>query len=155
MKTEERINQQKQLVEIIGLRHEQEGGQPVAGRIMGLLMVMDKEQYTFDEIVEELQISKSSASVALKMLQLRNLVEYVTYTGDRRRYFRVRSQEPFHLINELEKSLIEKKQIMERIVSLKANPESRNSEFFRNLIDITDFFLGKFESLRKEYLKNK
>jgi len=34
-------------------------------------MVMDKEEYTFEEIVEEMQMSKSSVSTALKTLELR------------------------------------------------------------------------------------
>ena len=75
MNTEERIKKQKQLIETMGQHYEKEGMQPVAGRTLALLMVMDKEEFTFDEIIEELQISKSSASVALKFLQLKNIIE--------------------------------------------------------------------------------
>lgn len=155
MNTEERIREQRRLVEAIGQRYEKEGMQPVAGRIMALLMVMEKEEYTFDEIIEELQISKSSASVALKFLQLRNLVEYITHPGDRRRYFRVRTQEPFVLIDEFKQKLMENKQTMEEIIDLKADPNSKNSRFFKNLQSMMDFFLENFEKLKEEYQKNK
>ena len=97
MNSEERIRKQKELVEKIGRYFEKEGFQPIAGRIYGLLMVMDKEQFTFDEITEELQISKSSASIALRNLEIRDDIEYVTLTGDRKRYFqlqRTRTQWP-------------------------------------------------------------
>ena len=72
MNSEERLKKQKELVEEIGRHFDKEGLQPIAGRIVGLLMVMDKEQFTFEEITEELQISKSSASTALKNLEIMN-----------------------------------------------------------------------------------
>lgn len=86
------------MVETLGRINEHDGMQPVAGRIYALLMVMDKENFTFDEIVEELNISKSSASIAIKMLQIRGLIEYFTLPGDRKRYFRIKRHEPFKLL---------------------------------------------------------
>src|SRR6056297_3671185 len=154
MNTEERIKQQKQLVEQIGQDYEKDGMQPVAGRILALLMVMDKEEYSFDEIVEELQISKSSASVALKILQLRDIVEYVTHPGDRKRYFKIRTQEPFILIDEFREKLQRNKEVMQKIIELKANKESNNAMLFKNLSKMIDFFLENFYKLKQEYLKN-
>ncbi|MFO8055537.1 MAG: hypothetical protein R6U19_10300 [Bacteroidales bacterium] len=153
MRTEERIHQQKQLVETIGLNLEKEGIQPVAGRILALLMVMDKEQYTFDEITEELQISKSAASVGLKILQAGNKIEYITLPGERKRYFRLRRKDPFQLIDHFKEDLKEKKKRMEEIIALKVNSESENCIFFKDLIHMIDFFLNNFELLKKEYLK--
>lgn len=155
MTTEERIEQQRHLVETLGRRYEIEGMQPVAGRIMALLMVMDKEQFTFDEIVEELQISKSSASVALKNLQLRHVVEYITQPGDRKRYFRIKSQEPFYLIEEFKKDMEERKKLLIEILNLKADPNSRNSKFYKDLMSIMDFFLDNFDKLKAEYEKSR
>ncbi|MGM0613536.1 MAG: GbsR/MarR family transcriptional regulator [Bacteroidota bacterium] len=153
MNTEERIKKQKQLIETMGQHYEKEGMQPVAGRTLALLMVMDKEEFTFDEIVEELQISKSSASVALKLLQVKNIVEYKTHPGDRKRYFRIKRQEPFLLIDDFKQKLTRDKQILEEIIELKADPNSENSQFMKNLISIIDFFLNHFEQLKEEFLK--
>ena len=100
MKESERIQKQKELIERIGRNNERDGFQPVTARILGLLMVMDKEEYTFDEIVDEMQISKSSASNALKNLELRGVLEYVTYPGDRKRYFRFVSANISDMIDE-------------------------------------------------------
>ena len=102
MKTEERIQKQKLLIESMGRHFDKEGFQPIAGRILALLMVMDKEQYTFEEIVEELNISKSSASNALKNLEIRQVIEYVTLPGDRKRYFRIKRQNCFSAIEVFE-----------------------------------------------------
>ena len=103
MEESERIQKQKELIESIGRDNEKDGFQPVAARIMGLLMVMDKEEYTFDEIVEEMQISKSTVSNALRNLELRGVLEYVTYPGDRKRYFRFVSANISDMIDEVEK----------------------------------------------------
>src|SRR6056297_152989 len=100
MKTEERIQKQREVVETMGRFYEEEGLQPAAGRILALLMVMDKERFTFEEIIEELQISKSTASVALQILQTRGDVDYVTLPGDRKRYFELKKKDVLSLIDD-------------------------------------------------------
>lgn len=155
MDTVERIRRQKELVETIGLRAEQEGMQPVTSRVMALLMVMDREEFTFDEIVDELKISKSSASLALKTLQLRNIVEYTTRPGERKRYFRMKAREPFALFDEFKRVLTQKKNDMQSICELKANPGSRVCSFFSEMIGVTDFFLEKMDLLKEEYVQKK
>ena len=143
MKTEERIQKQRQLVEELGTHFDKQGFQPIAGRILGLLMIMDKEEFTFEEIVEELGISKSSASVALKNLELRENIEYVTYPGDRKRYFRIRTLEPFALIDDFAKKMYFFKELQSRILELKADPNSRNSIFYKDISGMIEFFLEK------------
>ncbi len=63
MKGESERIQKQELIERIRRNNERDSFQPMLARILGLLMVMDKEEYTFDEIVDEMQISKSSANV--------------------------------------------------------------------------------------------
>ncbi|HSJ67934.1 MAG TPA: MarR family transcriptional regulator, partial [Anditalea sp.] len=77
-------SKQKEIVETIGVFHEQNGLQPALGRIMGLIMVIDAAEVTFEEIVENLSLSKSAVSTALKLLQTQNKVEYTTKPGDRK-----------------------------------------------------------------------
>ncbi|MFO7790479.1 MAG: GbsR/MarR family transcriptional regulator [Bacteroidota bacterium] len=155
MKTEERIQKQKELIETIGRRNEQEGMQPVASRIMALLMVMDKEHFTFDEIVEELNISKSAASVGLKILQLKDFIEYETRPGDRKRYFQIKRHEPFYLFEKVKNSMIEKNKTMQEIIALKADPDSKNCRFFKDLIKITELFLDNYEKMKENFFKNR
>lgn len=149
MTSEERIKQQKILVEAMGRLYDKEGFQPISGRILGLLMVMDKEQFTFDEIVEELNISKSSASNALRILEIRDLIEYITLPGDRKRYFQIKKPDKFSLIDEFKSKLEKTIEYLQSIVNLKADKTSGNALFIENMIDITSFFLEKFEELKK------
>jgi len=147
----ERITKQKELIEHIGRQNEREGFQPVSARILGLLMVMDKEEYTFDEIVEEMQISKSSASTALKNLEIRGIIEYITYPGDRKRYFV--SGEIDGMINEMETNMKKKLATINQIIELKKDPNSRNATFLKNVLKGMEFFIKNLDELRIAYKK--
>jgi DNA-binding transcriptional regulator GbsR (MarR family) len=153
MEEVERIKKQKELIEQIGRENEREGFQPVPARILGLLMVMDKEEYTFEEIVEEMQISKSSASTALKNLEIRGIIEYITYPGDRKRYFRFVSGEIDGLINEMENKLKRNLIIINQIIDLKKDPNSRNSNFLRTISKGMEFFIKNLDELKVAYKK--
>jgi len=148
MEESERIKKQKELIEYIGRQNEKEGYQPVAARIMGLLMVMDKEEFTFDEIVEEMKISKSSASTALKNLEIRGLIEYVTYPGDRKRYFRFISSDIYSMIDEMEKKMQRNLVTIRQIIELKKDPNSRNSVFLKNVLTGMEFFMQQLDKFR-------
>ncbi len=152
MTSEERIKKQKELVEALGRLYDKKGFQPVAGRVLGLLLVMDKEQYTFDEIVEELKISKSAASNALRMLEVANIIEYFTLPGERKRYFQIKKPDKFSLIDEHKTNLEASLKFFQNAWELKANKNSENSILLQNLIKMLNFFLDKFEELKKEYL---
>jgi len=153
MNTEERIKMQRELVEAMGRNYDKEGFQPIAGRILGLLTVMDKEKFTFDEITEELQISKSSASNALKMLEIRDRMEYVTLPGDRKRYFQLKKHEPVAVINDIKKKVIDSKALLQRVVDLKADQNSSNALFIKDMILVLDFFLSAFERTDANFKK--
>ncbi len=154
MTSEERIKKQKELVEAMGIMYDKEGFQPIAGRILGLIMIMDKEQFTFDEIVEELQISKSSASNALRMLEIRDVIEYTTRPGDRKRYFQLKKLDKFKLINDHEIKLKKTCDFLQEVLDLKADKNSENALLIKNMVDMLQYFLGKFEELKKEYKAN-
>ena len=153
MNTEERVQKQKDLVEKIGRHFDKEGYQPIAGRIVGLLMVMDKEQYTFEEITEELHISKSSASIVLRNLEIRGMIEYITIPGDRKKYYRLRHQNTFELIDDFEKKSSQVIEILQEVLGLKADTKSNNSQLFINVIDILSFYLENLKILREKYNK--
>ena len=155
MTSEDRIRKQKELVETMGRAYEKEGFQPIAGRIMSLLTIMDKERFTFDEIVEELQISKSSASNAIKILEIMNSIEYITIPGDRKRYFQIKKFDKFTLIDEHKSKLQLTRDYLQTALDLKADRKSENALFLKDLIDILNFFMGKFQELKQEYLSGK
>jgi DNA-binding transcriptional regulator GbsR (MarR family) len=151
MEESERIRRQKELIEQIGRQNEKEGFQPVTARILGLLMVMDKEEFTFDEIVGEMKISKSSASNALNILELKGLIEYITYPGDRKRYFRICSNDVESLIADIEKKLQKSISTMKKIIELKKDPYSRNTVLLNNVKNGLEFFCQQLSKCKNEF----
>ncbi|SMO41154.1 MarR family protein [Saccharicrinis carchari] len=145
MDNEDRIKKQKELVEELGRYFDKEGMQPIAGRIHALLMVMDKEKFTFEEIVEELRISKSSASVALRNLEIRGNIEYVTLPGDRKRYFQIKKHNTSTLIDEFVKKTKLFKELVENVVELKEDKQSMNAQFMMDMIKMIDCFIDRME----------
>lgn len=81
---------QKQLIEKLGVFYEQAGLQPAPSRVVALLLVADKTEITFDQICNTLKISKSAASNAINLLLTTGKIDYITFSGDRKRYFRSR-----------------------------------------------------------------
>lgn len=148
MEESERIKKQKELIEYIGRQNERDGFQPVTGRILGLLMVMDKEEFTFNEIVEEMKISKSSASTALKNLEIRGIIEYVTYAGDRKRYFRFHTGKVDDNIENFEKKLRQNLNVVHQIIEFKKDKNSRNAIFLKKVATGMEIFIKKIDEFR-------
>lgn len=82
--------EQKLLIEKMGVFYEKSGVQPAAARVLGLLMVSDTTELTFEEIIQTLGISKSAASNSINLLLTINKIEYITKPGDRKRYFKIK-----------------------------------------------------------------
>ena len=80
-------DKQRELIERLGVFHEQHGLPPAEARILSLLIISDETELTFDQIRELLNISKSATSTALNMLMMSQKVVYTTRPGDRKRYF--------------------------------------------------------------------
>lgn len=133
---------QKQLVERVGVAHEREGLSPAAARILGMLLVADETEHTFEEIQSELGLSKSAVSNGLNHLLNSRSIEYITRPGDRRRYFRSAiSAFPQHLSHKMKDML----KIMHILNEVHAQRTSETEEFNRHLAELVDFmgFINK------------
>lgn len=87
-----------EFVEQMGLHAEAEGLPRTAGRIMGLMLVCEGP-YTLDELQEELQISRGSASTNTRRLEELGVAERTTRPGDRKVYYRL-TDDPYGRIVE-------------------------------------------------------
>lgn len=152
MNTEERTKAQWDLIDTIGQTYEKQGFGMIPGRVIGFLTVMEKEQYTFEEIVDTLQISKSSASNALRVLEARNQVEYSTLPGDRKRYFHIRRQDKFALINEHQTMLRKSCDLFHAMYEVKADKKSPTAIFLKDVENLMNVFLDMFDEVKAEFM---
>ena len=70
---------------------EQDGFPRIAGRIMGFLL-LNEGPFTLDELADQLQISKTSASTNARLLEQHGIIEHVVKAGDRRDFYRLAEQ---------------------------------------------------------------
>lgn len=76
-----------QFIEELGLSVEEDGMPRIAGRILGLLLVHEGP-FRFDELADQLQVSRGSVSINTRLLEQMGLIERFTVPGDRRDLFR-------------------------------------------------------------------
>ncbi len=112
---------------------------------------MDKEQFTFDEITEELQISKSSASNALKNLEIRDDIEYITLPGDRKRYFQLKKKNIDNIFEDFETKMTKMKELFYYIIELKADKNSNNAKYLDELIKIVELLLDQMNLAKNKF----
>ncbi len=110
--------------------------QPAAGRIIGLLYVSDKPELTFDEIRETLCISKSATSNALNLLQQLNRLDYITFNGDRKRYFRLNLGRWRELVTKEIDNITAFSETLNEVV---AQRSSNTPEYNKDIQELADF----------------
>ncbi|MHA6249973.1 GbsR/MarR family transcriptional regulator [Pontibacter sp. CAU 1760] len=151
-------DKRKALIEKIGIAHEEKGFQPVAGRIIGLLYVSPRPELTFDEIRESLNISKSATSTALNLLMHIGRVDYTTFPGDRKRYFRIKLSNWREVIYEETERMVKISHVLQEVIELRKGDAT--STFNCNIEEFTSFLqfmykefpalLQRWEATRKE-----
>jgi DNA-binding transcriptional regulator GbsR (MarR family) len=77
----------RELIEETGKVFEKFGLTPMQGRIVAYFTISDPPEKTFDEIVTYFKASKSSVSNSLSVLLQNRIIDYKTFSTERKRYF--------------------------------------------------------------------
>lgn len=83
MDERERLAQQRQIAEELGLLQEQMGGTRMAGRVSAWLLMCDPPSQSLTQIAEALGVSKAAVSGALRFLLQAGSAERVSVPGAR------------------------------------------------------------------------
>lgn len=149
---EERVRKQRELVEVMGRLSNQGGGTSLAGKIMGLLSFLDKEEFTFEEIVDELKISKSSVSTTINHLMETDRIEYITYPGDRKRYFRIKVNTRKNFMQSLRRHIEKMERISKTALELKKDKNTRVSKSLSAMLETLCFLKSQVDKYEQEFL---
>ncbi|MGF1924339.1 MAG: GbsR/MarR family transcriptional regulator [Bacteroidia bacterium] len=128
--------EQVELIEELANVHERIGIPPAMSKILGLLVISDETELTFDQIKDTLELSKSAVSQALNQLLMSKKLSYKTKIGDRKRYFHLRVADwDVHILEQFEGvSLLIG--VFKKVI---ASRSSETVEFNQNLEKMTDF----------------
>ncbi len=127
-----------ELVERIGVFLEKYGYQPIPARIIGLLMVTEKPYLTFDEITENLKVSKSAVSIGLNLLLGTQQIDYITLPGDRKRYFKSRIGEWRQIVTGLIGFANSIRTLLLEIIELQKSSEREDIRSLKEVVDLID-----------------
>jgi len=135
--TKHRTDSLAQKVEKIGIMIEQMGHAPVPGRIVAYLILSEPPYRDFYEIQGFLKASKSTVSTALNQLMQADVVNYITFSGDRKRYFQINTKGLVMLM----KRQYKQGQVINNMISeaLQHRKDSEFQKFNRELKDVIDF----------------
>lgn len=141
-------------VELLGATLESDGYPPVAGRLLGLLLVRE-DTASLDEIAEQLAVTKASVSINARLLERRGVVERVTRPGDRRDHYRVA---PDLLARTMEQRLERWRRFRDAIISARSTLRIRSDiirgrldeleQAYEHVLDITTKALDDWRSRR-------
>ncbi len=146
--TNERVN----FIEETGLLFENLGTTRMAGRILGYLMVSDKEMVSFDELCQVLQASKSSISTNIKALVTLHFVKPHTLSGDRKTYYMLSPELNWveYLMKRIELLKIMKK-LFNKGLELRVNKQDKPAQWLRMSIDFYDWVVREYPEFLKQW----
>lgn len=147
--------EQLSLIEEFGVYQENNGFQPAVARVMGLLLVCDRPELTFDEISEALIISKSATSNALNMLLNTGHIEYTTFPGDRKRYFRIKSSNWSEFFVKKMEDLSYLNALLKRVLEVRKRDNPVYDEKLNDFISFLDYMKNRMPSLIEEWQKTR
>jgi len=150
------LNQHQQVVERLGIRLEQTGFRPIEGRIFALLLLSDPRHKSMDEIQTYLSASKSSVSTALKNLTRLHLIEPITFSGNRLRYYRINMTGYLNRSKRRMKGLDSMNELLNEVIELRA--EEGDQDFITDLQEMLAFNLFISRSAKRilrEWEENK
>jgi DNA-binding transcriptional regulator GbsR (MarR family) len=129
---------------------EQDGFPRIAGRIMGFLL-LHEGPYTLDELADELQISKTSASTNARLLEQHGIIERVVKAGDRRDFYRLAENHWERMFDVVRKRMQRFQTVLdETMAALPAN-ETYSRRRLRETAQFHAFILDHIESRIEEW----
>ena len=151
-------NPTKQLlhyVEDFGLYFEHFGLARTAGRMLGWLLICDPPHQTMDELVEALQVSKSSISTMSRLLIQIGLVSKVSFPGERKDYYRVGENAWIQGWETKNNQTTQMKQMAAKGLALLPQEETERRERLQEMHDLYAFLEEELPKLTQRWLETR
>lgn len=142
-------------VEDFGLYFEQFGLARTAGRMLGWLLVCDPPHQTMDELVEVLQVSKSSISTTSRLLMYIGLVSKVSFPGERKDFYRISDDAWVQGWEAKNNQTTEMKQMATRGLELLPEDETERRERLQEMHDLYAFLEAELPKLTQRWLETR
>jgi len=147
------INIKSELVEKIGVVYERAGHTPMAGRVAGLLFLAEPPYKSFDQLVLELSASKSAVSNALNVLLAMGLIDYETFQGDRKRYFKINAKGLDAILNKEIENIKNLSAILKQVLNIRNKKYADFNEGIESFINLLEIFHKEYPAIIEKWKK--
>jgi DNA-binding transcriptional regulator GbsR (MarR family) len=144
-------NIQKELIESIGVIYERAGHTPMAGRVAGLLFLAEPPYKSFEQLVSELSASKSAVSNALNVLLAMGLIDYITFHGDRKRYFRINVTGLDAILKKEIDNIKNLSELLNKVINNRSGQDTEFNEGIKNFICLLDIFYEEYPAIIEKW----
>lgn len=158
MSFENLSEEKKNYLEDFGLFFEKLGSGRIAGLILGYLLISDRPEVSFNELVEQLDVSKASVHNQLKMLEQTGFVKALRFKDDRKTYYRIGARDMGEMTVRRMGMTVLFVDLMLRGYEMKQNKQDDAANFLRDTAGFYHWLhtrmrdlIGEWEQLRDTY----
>lgn len=149
-------NERTNFIEETGMLFENLGTTRMSGRILGYLMITDKEVVSFDELCQVLQASKSSISTNIKNLVTLHYVKPLSLPGDRKTYYMLSPELDWvdALMRRVELLKVMNK-LFHKALDLRVNKNDKPSEWLKMTVEFYEWVTIEYPKFLQRWKKEK
>lgn len=147
-------DEQTGFVQEVGLFMEQSGLTPVAGQLVGWLMISDPPYQSANQLRDVLQVAKSTISTTLRQLIAIGFIEKFRLHGDRTDYYRYNLAFMENSLKRRAEGLRPFADLYQKALDMN-NADSDRARLFQQLLEMTDFYIKKYAEIDKEWIQIK
>lgn len=129
----------RQYAEDVALYYERVGMSRSAGRILGWLLVAEPPHQSMTDLVEALEVSKSSVSTATRDLVKMDLIERISLPGIRQDYYRIIDGVWKNAFEQRQSQLVDLRKLADRGLELLADKPAEQQKRLRDMRDLYAF----------------
>lgn len=138
-----RLADKLEFVEQMGSLYEQFGAAPMAGRVVGWLMICEPELQTAAQLAEILKASKGSISTMTRYLLQIKTIERIKKPGERAAYFRFAHRPVSEIVAQRIAMFAQVEQLTKRGLELLDGTDAERRESFSQLHEFHVFMRGE------------
>jgi len=143
--------EQLRVIEEFGIITEAHGMPRMAGRILGRLLMCDPPHQSLSDLAEDVQASTGSVSTMTRLLIQRNILERVTFPGDRHDYVRVRNGSIGEMFADTARHAERQALLLDRACAVADDQSPEGLARLREAYDFFSFMKDEFPALLERW----
>lgn len=129
------------------------GWTPATAKILALFYVSNQKYFTFEELLDRLKLSKSTASRALNLLLDTEKVKYIIKDNNKRkRHFYISIDGSLSFIHKYQNILEAQQKLLEKLLSVRDESNPKFNQFIQHEIAYLEKIIPILEK-QKKYFK--